>query len=157
MYPSPNWPCIHVWMSWIKIFWAQRALEKATSSCPWENTGSGKYIPNSSKVCPCDLFIVIEYDNLSGNWILSSMKGRLASDDASLTLGIKTRSPCLFPVSISASITWSCNYTTISLVPLQRPRCTSRFLSSITIEFGLRMSLWGGIPDGVRLFKNSIG
>ena len=53
-----------------------------------QNTGSRRNIPTLSKVCPCDLLIVIEYYNRKGNCVRCSVKGRLASDGANFNLGI---------------------------------------------------------------------
>ena len=65
--------------SWLFQFYIlkERALEKATYSCPCAHTGARKNIPNLSKVCPCALFMVIEYDNRAGIWILFRVKCRI--------------------------------------------------------------------------------
>ena len=65
-------------------------------------------MPNLSNVCSCDLFIVIEQHNLSGNCTFRRVyvNGKLASDGtrAILILGISTLSPLCTPINIHVSL-----------------------------------------------------
>ena len=131
------------------------ALEKATYNWPWEKTGSARKMRSLSKVWPWDLLTVIEYESLMGNWILCKVNGRAASDGANLILGSNTLSPAFAPVKISASKTRSWSLWIINLVPLQRPLRMSRFRSNIMMAPTFKDSLCGGMPEGVKLLRNS--
>ncbi|GBN20392.1 hypothetical protein AVEN_100469-1, partial [Araneus ventricosus] len=108
--------------------------------------------PTLSNVWPWDLLMVIENAKLIGNCFLLKLKGILVSDVMSGILGIKNVSFEHDPI-ISASITLRYSFVTISLVPLHRPFEGIKFRSSIITGTFFNLSLWGGIPVGVRLFK----
>ena len=83
---------------------AELTLDKATYSCPCKKTDSSKYKPTFFNVWPCDLLIVIQKANFTGNCVLLSSKGSRKSEGINEILGIRTKSPILFPFTISACI-----------------------------------------------------
>ncbi|GBN43266.1 hypothetical protein AVEN_242269-1 [Araneus ventricosus] len=98
--------------------------------------------------------MVIENAKRTGNCFILKLKGISLSDGMSGILGIKNVYFELVPI-ISASITLRFSFVTISLVPLHRPSEGIKFRSSIITAPFFNFSLLGGIPVGVRLFKNS--
>jgi len=69
--------------------------------------------------------------------------------------GMKTCLPLSGPVAISTSIMCYISLTTISRVPFARP--LGIFRSKITGQPSYRVKVWGGTPDMLREFKNSVG
>jgi hypothetical protein len=72
-----------------------------------------------------------------------------------LRQGMKTRLPLSGLVAISASIMCCINLTTISRVPFIRP--PGIFCSKITGQLSYKVKVWGGTPDMLREFRNSVG
>ena len=128
------------------------ALEKATYSCPWINTGAGRFVyayfikglylsfVNCHQIC---------LPNLTRYWWHSNTNGKHQSDWNNLILGIITH--CLLLVTISASIRCSYILWIIILVPLHKPFEMSKFLSSMIVAPIFKHKSCSGIPEGVRL------
>ncbi len=72
-----------------------------------------------------------------------------------LRRGMKTRLPLSGPVAISASIMCCIGLTTISQVPFTR--LPGIFRSKITGQPSCKVKVWGGTPDMLREFRNSVG
>ena len=70
--------------------------------------------------------------------------------------GIKQVSLAYCPPIMLATTTLSKSFVTMRRVPLHNIG-GSRFLRSITGTPSLRISSWGGQPDGVSEFRNSVG
>jgi hypothetical protein len=84
------------------------ALESATHSWLWENTGSGRYIPMFGIVCPCALFIVMAKLSLTGNYFLLNWNGNISSSEGRSGIrGKKTRVPECCPSTITVSMVFS--------------------------------------------------
>ena len=108
-----------------------------TYSWPWVNTGSGNHIITFSMVCPCDLLILIQYANVTGNWTLLRLKGNLMSDVMGI-FGIHAIFFANFPLRISASIKCLCSFLTINLFPLHNPCAISQyFLKALLVHWFL--------------------
>jgi hypothetical protein len=79
-------------------------LDKATYSCPCENTGSSRYTPTIGRVWPYALLIDIAKLRCTGNCFLLNLKGSdRSSDGEKRILGMKTMSPACVPLTISTS------------------------------------------------------
>jgi hypothetical protein len=72
-----------------------------------------------------------------------------------LKWGMKTRLPLSSPVVISTSIMCYINLTTINRVPFTRP--PDIFRNKITGQPSCKVKVWGGTPDMLREFRNSVG
>jgi hypothetical protein len=72
-----------------------------------------------------------------------------------LRWGMKTRLPLSGPVVISASIMCCISLTTIKRVPFARPPDILR--SKITRQPSYKVKMWGGTPDMLKEFRNSVG
>ena len=131
--------------------------ENATYNWPWVKTGFSKRTPTLSKVCPCDLLMVIAKHNRTGNCSRRIVKGNISPVDSNLILGMRAICPKKDPVKISHFKIVEEISSTRSRVPLQSPFLVSRFLSNITITPTFSNSLWGGKPLGVSEFRNSRG
>jgi hypothetical protein len=57
------------------------ALDRATHSWPWENTGLGKYTPTLGIVWPRALLTVIAKRSRTGNHFLLNWKGNISSSE----------------------------------------------------------------------------
>ena len=84
------YPCVAPVMIWILRSWKERALEKATYNCPWENTGCGKNKPTFSNNWPWDFSIVIAYERRIGNCVRLRINRKSVSEGASGSFGMKT-------------------------------------------------------------------
>jgi len=76
-------------------------------------------------------------------------------EGVTLRRGMKTRLPLSGLVAISASIMCYISLTTISRMPFARPPGISR--NKITGQLSCRVKVWGGTPDMLREFRNSVG
>jgi hypothetical protein len=116
----------------------------------------GKYTPTVYSVCPWALLIVMANAGHNGNYRRRRVKGILSvSERVMLKRGMKTRMPLSGPVAISTSIMCCINLTTIRRVPFARP--PSIFHSKITGQPSCKVKVWGGTPDMLREFRNSVG
>ena len=72
VYPS-MWssPSMQTWTSFFLL-----PLLNPVYSCPWANTGSSRYRPTLSFDCPCPLLMVTQKAALTGNCLLTMVKGR---------------------------------------------------------------------------------
>ncbi len=77
------------------------------------------------------------------------------SDGVMLKRGMKTHLPLSDHVAVSASIMCCISLTTISRVPFARS--PGIFCSKITGQPSYRVKVWGGTPDMLREFRNSVG
>eukprot|EP00959_Pyramimonas_sp_CCMP1952_P419809 8793407-Pyramimonas_sp.AAC.1 len=114
---------------------------KATYSWPWENTGSGKYNPTC-----CNPHGKLEATQDERQVRVPRRKGDLGNVCSGARLCAR-----------HTSRTRGCARTTMARTPLTRPASASKFLSNMTRAPGASASSWGGSPDGVRLFKKSVG
>ena len=105
----------------------------------------------------CDTLIVIANPNLIGNCLLIIFNGISSFAGFKSIRRVKTVIPALFPVIMSAFITYSPNDLTINLVPLQRSSSKFKFLNKIIIAPIFKINLGGGRPFGVIELRNSIG
>jgi hypothetical protein len=107
-------------------------------------------------VCPWALLIVMANAGCNGNCRRRRVKGILSvSEVVMLRRGMKTHLPLSGPLAISASIMCYINLTTISRVPFARP--LGIFRSKITGQPSCKVKVWGGTPDMLREFRNSVG
>jgi hypothetical protein len=114
------------------------------------------YTPIVYSVYPWALLIVMANAGRNGNCHLRRVKGILSvSKGMMLRWGMKTRMPLSGPVVISASIMCYISLTTISRVPFAKP--PGIFRSKITGQPSCRVKVWGGTPDMLREFRNSVG
>ena len=102
------------------------------------------------------LLVDIAKHTLTGNCSLLNSKGRFASDGIRGILGRKTSSPLLGPVTMATSMQLGINFLTMHLVPLQR-RGGSTLHNTIMGTSTLSFSICGGIPEGSKEFRNSVG
>jgi hypothetical protein len=119
-------------------------------------TGLGRYTPTVYSVCPWALLIVMANAGRNGNYRWRKVKGILSVlEGVMLRRGMKTCLPLSGLVAISASIMCCINLTTIRRVPFARP--PGIFRSKITRQPSCRVKVWGGTPDMLREFRNSMG
>jgi len=129
---------------------------KPHKAAPGKKIGLDKYTPTVWSVCPWALLIVMANAGRNGNCRRRRVKGILSmSKGVMLRRGMKTCLPLSSPVVISASIMCYISLTTISRVPFARPPGT--FRSKITGQPSCRVKVWGGTPDMLREFRNSVG
>jgi len=144
-------------LSWIRICspFLLCTHESATYSWPWQNTGFGKYNPTCAKDCPRDLFMAIANETMNENCLLISLNGHGESKGDIFILDMYVVWPILGSVIISASTTLVPSLVTISRVPLHKPFAWSKLRSSMMGVPTLILSLWLGIPDVFKEFRNS--
>jgi hypothetical protein len=146
-----------------KMIWIPSLLltrDSATYSWPCEKTGLGKYQPIFSRVCPRALLILIAKAGYIGYYDLCKGNGNPESDKIRGIRGIKTLSPMLVPVLISASITCWPKPRTIIWVPftcrLDPFICRNSIIGAPTLSTNLT-NLCGGPPEGSSVLRNSVG
>jgi hypothetical protein len=92
----------------------------------------------------------------NGNYRRRRGEGILSvSEGVMLRRGMKMRLPLSGLVAISALIMCCISLTTIKRVPFAKP--LDIFRSKITGQPSYRVKVWGGIPDMLREFRNSVG
>jgi len=112
--------------------------------------------PTICSVCPWALLILMANAGYNGNCRQWRVKGILSvSEGVMLRRGMKTRLPLSGPMAILASIMCCISLTTISRVPFARP--PDIFRSKITEQPSCKVKVWGGTPDMLREFRNSVG
>jgi len=80
---------------------------------------------------------------------------RSVSEGVMLSRGMNNRWPFAGPVATSASMTCYMSWMTMSLVPLARPLVMLR--NNMMGQPSCKCSSWGGTPEKLSVFKNSMG
>ncbi len=121
-----------------------------------KKTGLGKYTPIVCGVWPWALLTIMANAGRNGNYHRQRVKGILSvSKGVMLRWGMKTRLPLSGHVAILASIMCYISLTTISRMSFARP--PDIFRSKITGQPSCKVKVWGGTPDMLREFRNSVG
>ena len=98
-----------------------QTLDIAVYKWPLLNKGVSIYTPHFCTVCPCDLFIVTQKDNLIGNCLLLNKNCDSFSSGYKLIRGMNIVCPFCGPDKTLASITYCLIVLTINRVPLHNP------------------------------------
>ena len=140
-------PCNGVFVIQIfMLFWFVH-LDRATYNCPCEKTGSLRLTPTYSKVCPCDLLIVIAKAGIIGNCRLFKVNGKFTSLGSKSILGRVVMLPLWLSEIISATKEFVLRAFMINRVPLHNPFLGFKFLKSITTVPTFNFKLCGGNPE----------
>ena len=110
--------------------------------------------PPVFNVCPCDLFIVIAKDSLTGN--CSLLNGIVESEGIKRMRGINTLSPAYCPVQIVASITFGQSRVTVNFVPLHSFGASMLRRSMIGAP-SFRAKVYAGRPGEFSESRTSVG
>lgn len=116
-------------------FWHMISLHKDVRG---KKTGSLKYVPTFSRVCPCALFTAIVKHSLTENWVLVNWTGCFSWFEGWSGIWCKKiTSPLWSPTAICAHIICFLKFSQIRWVPLHCPCEGSMFLKRIIRQFFL--------------------
>lgn len=116
-------------------------------------------MPTLVNVWPCALLIVMAKAGLSGNCRRRNEKGKSSSPALTVMVrrGMQTSRPRTpsAPVMISAWMTLTDMWRTMSRVPLARPSARLILRRRMTTQTTFRLSACGGRPAGFRALRSS--